>query len=619
MSFDLDFVDSVAAVPTVRLRLNDYTPLSVMAEGTSWGLPPLEKSRTESQLVDGSWVASSAFGNRILTIQVKLPATDKDAAATQVQLIARELNRETNVLRFRPGSTKAVYFQCFRSEITGLDWDGVSSFATMQIEALPYAEGEPESGTVRVYNDPTENTTILNLNPYFETNATDWGSTGATFVRSTAQAHTGAASGLLTPDGVTATVLADTVSRPATVGTVYRASAWVRCAVARNVDIRISWRDGGGAQLSETTQTVAVAATTWTYVQVSGTAPASTAGAIMRFAMTGTPPAGNTLHIDEARLATTVPGGGGMYWDMPTILGDGDAPLAVTIANSGNVLSGMSIARRTVIAARRRGTAPGSAPFVLQAEAMTLGTDTTLPGNDQNASGAGSNYARCSFATVTTLAPRLTASTFPAASAPDVRGQYRVLARHRGSPAGAGGAQFQLQWGSSAHSQFNPVATADGFVTSTAWGWVDLGLIQFPQGADPETDLTGVPQSVLGTRIVVAISKASATQVDVDYLLFLPADDLYGAIYIQTIDSGSTAMVLDSARRVLYYVVGSSIKSNTAVPIQAGMPAVRPGAPNRFYFLLDQVTQTGGDQVSDWADLTWSYKPRYIFVRPVSS
>lgn len=144
---------------------------------------------------------------------------------------------------------------------------------------------------------------VQNSNSLFEAAAAPWAGVGGAVVRSTAQAHEGVASLLLTPDGVTATAQAQAEQVPASELVQYKASAWVRCAVARNVNIAINWSTAAGVFISQSFATFAVAANAWTLIQVVDAAPAGTGLArLIGASLTGTPPATNTVHIDEARL-----------------------------------------------------------------------------------------------------------------------------------------------------------------------------------------------------------------------------------------------------------------------------------------------------------------------------
>ncbi|GAA2636958.1 hypothetical protein GCM10010399_82610 [Dactylosporangium fulvum] len=163
---------------------------------------------------------------------------------------------------------------------------------------ITYADVLATYGTYETLR--TARSTPLNANPFFETDASSWTPTGGTFARSTAQAHQGAASGLLTPNGVSGSVLVLSESVPVVAGAQYRASAWVRSAATRGVDIAASWNDANGAFLSASTAAVTATAGTWTQIEVIAPPPAGASTAQLRVRMTGTPPPSNTLHIDEA-------------------------------------------------------------------------------------------------------------------------------------------------------------------------------------------------------------------------------------------------------------------------------------------------------------------------------
>jgi hypothetical protein len=150
----------------------------------------------------------------------------------------------------------------------------------------------------------------LNANPYFETTAVPWTASGGVVARSTAQAHEGTASLLLTPDGVTAqSVARSEVLTGIVAGASYRAAAWLRCAAARNVSLNIDWYTGAGVFISTSTSTLAVAVNTWTAFDFTAAAPATAGRAGITVSMDGTPPAGHLLHIDEAGLYAQLPAG----------------------------------------------------------------------------------------------------------------------------------------------------------------------------------------------------------------------------------------------------------------------------------------------------------------------
>jgi len=149
----------------------------------------------------------------------------------------------------------------------------------------------------------------LNANPYFETNVTGWGGVGgATITRSTAQAHEGVASMLITPDGVTADPRAQTDAILVTPGITYTASAWVYSPAgfaSTGVGLRLRWYSdtGGTAILATDEDTAAIGAAIWRQHTITTVAPAGALSARVQPMFKGTPSAVVTLHVDEATLA----------------------------------------------------------------------------------------------------------------------------------------------------------------------------------------------------------------------------------------------------------------------------------------------------------------------------
>lgn len=616
MSFDVQFVDSVSLTAGVRLDLM-AAPYRVH-KSTTFGVPELKRTVVSTMLTDGDRYPAAAYGNRIITLVVQLLNVSDDAAAAAAQSLMRELDRPTNVLRYRPGTSSPVFFQTFRCGPMAVDWDPEMRQVTAQIPARSYALGPKESlGTVVVYNDPAEGTT-LNANPYFETDASDWTGTGGTAARSTAQFHEGTASLLFTPDGVTVTTDARTGNAPAVAGLSYRASAWVRCAVARNVSININWRNAAGGLLSTSSSVVSLAATTWTLMDFTATAPAGTALAQMTVSIGSTPPPSNTLNIDEARLRQAG-GSGGQCVDIAGIKGDVDTPLRLAVSTLGLLGSG----RTSALAVRRRGN-PAAAPFVLQAESMTMNiADTTVQPNSTAMSGPGSNFIRSTFATSASHTARAVVSTFPASSSPDVRGTYRAYARVRKSVAGDV-MTMQLAWGTSGgpESVYGDMV-APGAIPDPQL--VDMGLVSFPSGPDPLVDgYSGTPLPVRGQYMTLYAGRTSGTgNLDIDYILFVPADDRLAVIqWAQLGGAGADFAVVDGISRSIYGLSAAGEVFGGPAPsgMTGGFPMVTPGTTNRVYFLRTLGSQGATiDSVTDSTAITVDYWPRYLSVRPVAS
>lgn len=615
----LRFVDALTGSANLRLDLNDGAKWAVKYDGTDFSPPGLKASYAGTLLVDGETLTASAYENRRIQLHLELIGSSVDDVAAELQKLHRELDRPVNFLKWQPdGMTHPVFFRTLRSAGNRIrDYPGPGLLRTVEVaaEAEPFAYGIAELLTpVTVYADPAD-AQDLNLNPYFETNAANWTGSGGAIVRSTAQFHEGAASLLLTPDGVTANSRAtnDQVTG-VLAGTSYRASAWVRCAVARNINLQVLWADAGGGALSTSTTTVAVSATTWTWIDVTLTAPASSARATLRVEMTGTPPGSNTLHIDEARFRS-IGGAGACYTQ---VVPKGDVPTPLHIAVSPNIAA---TGRNTsAIAVRRRGT-PGSQPFLLQAEAMTpQSADTTIQNNDTAMSGSGQNFMRCTFATTAAMVNRLALFPFPAVTSVDTRGTYRVLVRYRKSVAGD---PVQMRWQANLDGATYTGETVT-LPSTTGPNYVDLSgtdsLLQFPMGVDPVTHgIEGTVLKVQGVNFLLQAARLSGTtNLDIDAVLFVAADDRLAFVKWGQY-SGGYAYQIDGQRVMAYHLgLPGDMRPNDLIEVTGLPPQVTPGVENRIWFIRN-VGSTVTDSISATTTLTLHYWPQYLHVRPVST
>jgi hypothetical protein len=163
MASVVQFVDSVAASPTVRLDLNSASSnLMVSAGGIDLSPPPFREAVASTLLQDGDQVAAGAFGNRVVKLPISLVyATSTDAGATVIQNLGRELNRPRNILKVQlHGATSPVFFRTFRAPSFVLSMLGLLLTAnteiTLEIPAEPFGYGlleTPVSG-VTVNADP---------------------------------------------------------------------------------------------------------------------------------------------------------------------------------------------------------------------------------------------------------------------------------------------------------------------------------------------------------------------------------------------------------------------------------------------------------------------------------
>jgi hypothetical protein len=156
----LAFVDSIAASPTVRLDLSGGTrgPFN-LRDGSDFPPPPLKRSIPSSLLADGGTPTSATYDNRVISLHLGVMDSGEfraaDAAATQMQLLMRELDRPGNFLRYRADTTTAVFFRTFRSGPDAVAWDPFTRRATVTLLAEPFAYGlEQTLSPVTVTNNP---------------------------------------------------------------------------------------------------------------------------------------------------------------------------------------------------------------------------------------------------------------------------------------------------------------------------------------------------------------------------------------------------------------------------------------------------------------------------------
>ncbi|MEU8158049.1 carbohydrate binding domain-containing protein [Micromonospora sp. NPDC048986] len=574
----------------------------------------LRRAVVSTLMVDGDRYPAAAYTNRTITLVLQIWDVSDDDTAAALQALFRELDRPRNILRYRPGTSVGVHFRTFRTTPDAVTWDPVQRVVTAQVPAEPFALGlRVDLPPVIVYNDPAEGTT-LNSNPFFTTSlsASGWTGTGGTVARDPGQAHEGTGSLLLTPDGVTATVTAQSELVPVTAGVVYRASAWQRCAAARSVSVGIGWYTAAGAFVSSTLVATSLAATTWTEVEAYGTAPpTATQARLIGGSMGSTPPGSHLLWIDEARIRRSG-GPGGMCFDISGVLGDVETPL---MFEHGATALISSAAPKTMIGIRRRGTVTDTVVAVGAEELTGLGADTTLQTHDGAMSGGGDNYLRVSFSTTPAMTHRGGINWTGTA----MRGTYRVLARVRRSDA-TSVIRMRVSSGGGA-------VVGDPVVVplSTTTRLVDLGLMAVPSCADPVVDgYSGVEMDMLGGVGFGAERVSGSGTLDVDYLLVVPADDALMVVDWPDGGAGTDPRVrLDGTAGMGYVLTsgGAVRRADQTVQIAgAGAIYALPGQVNRITWARSVDTAlASADSLNDTTTITVSYWPRHLYVAPVGS
>lgn len=618
MGYDVQFVDSISATATVRLDLGQ-SPWNVR-DNTVFGLPELRRSVVSTLMVDGDRYPAAAYGNRTITLVVQIRAVSDDATAATLQLLMRELDRQTNLLRYRPGTSSPVFFRTFRAAPSAMIWDPVEKALTAQIPAEPFALGLRETlPAVRVANDPALANSVDNANPYFEADASNWaGVNGATVARSTVMSWEGLGSLLVTP-GASAVPQAQSEEIPTVAGQSYWLSGRIWSTTTATRTLNIAWFNSSHTFISASAISLSATGGQWVgYGPTKFTAPANAAYRRITTNDPGTPTSANPWYLDSA-LTWADGANTGCCWDITGVKGDVETPLSLSIAQGS--LTGGGDPRRTVVAARRRGT-PSQMPLIVQAETMTPLFDTAIaasPG-DPNMSSGGQNYLRTTFATNSNLVSRARLIGWPSTTTVDNRGTYRVLARVRKT---VGGDVISVQ--ASLVTPTTP-ATTDTVTLPTGYAnvpiWADLGLLPVPAGADPVVDSTGVELPVAPQTLLLAASRTSGSgSLDWDVLLFVPADDRL-AVVDWPIDTALTSIVLDAARTMAYGVGASGeVRTTGAVPIMGGLPMVSPGVANRLVWLQDTGTRasSAAPTIGNSTTITASYHPRYLYVRPATT
>lgn len=113
----VQFVDSIQDTPVIRLDLSDGVIWSTR-QGTELPPPPMRRSVSTNMISDGDHVQAAAYGDRVLTLSLVLRTAGNDDAATQIQALARELDRPSNILRWWPDSaTQPVFLRTKRSPL----------------------------------------------------------------------------------------------------------------------------------------------------------------------------------------------------------------------------------------------------------------------------------------------------------------------------------------------------------------------------------------------------------------------------------------------------------------------------------------------------------------------
>jgi hypothetical protein len=164
MTCSLDFVDSIASSPTVRLALADGATWILNRQETDFSPPPLREAVAQTLMADGGVVSASAYSFRTIRLGLYLGTATADATATALQALYRELDRPGNILRWWEHTTHPIFFRTYRASASSVRRLGAADGRRKKIEVELRAEyagygllETPVSG-VTVNTDPANGT-----------------------------------------------------------------------------------------------------------------------------------------------------------------------------------------------------------------------------------------------------------------------------------------------------------------------------------------------------------------------------------------------------------------------------------------------------------------------------
>lgn len=310
-------------------------------------------------------------------------------------------------------------------------------------------------------------------------------------------------------------------------------------------------------------------------------------------------------------------GSNGLFLDLTGIKGDVETPLLLETTRGATYFQ-----RGMAVGVRPKGTASGYPAIARQAEALTMGTNTTVVAD---ATFSNSSKARCTFGTGTMLTR--VSGVFPTATVPagaENLGSYRVFVRVQRT-VGADG--INMRAGVSLDSGTNLVyglTTAVPLGAGTSPVLMDLGVVSlgdaFPDS--PGYDRILYRAETLPTLLIEAENLAAPSgNLDIDYVALLPTDYRYGTwTAVSTTLDASARAVIDSVNEVAYggkALTGSTpgvFAETTPAAFAGSFPYVMPG-DNRLV-----LVETGySSDLSASNTITCRYWPRYLLVRPVAT
>lgn len=315
---------------------------------------------------------------------------------------------------------------------------------------------------------------------------------------------------------------------------------------------------------------------------------------------------------------------------VPTILGDVAAPLRLDLTLT-NLPAGAYLVSQATPSAL---SAPGMLRAATNATMGTVSTDTSATTGLSNVYW-NTDAHTISFATNTALADRLAGIQPPAT----IRaGSYRLIAHVVDASATAAAYSLRARRSNSAGASPDGTGFDTGETISLeldtpsgaalADAFVDLGVFRVPFGADVAKQADGF--TVSGSYWAIQAGRtAGSGSLRIDGLLWVPTimDDAT-ANTSALIDPGTTATTttpvtlrLDAEREIAILYTGSLALSDLTIPttLAGALPSVHPAHDNKLWLIPTAGVNPGGTATTTTIAYSASYKPRYLFVRPVST
>lgn len=197
------------------------------------------------------------------------------------------------------------------------------------------------------------------------------------------------------------------------------------------------------------------------------------------------------------------------------------------------------------------GGAKYSAYGKLESESATLGTDTSAVAD---ATASGGNVARCTFATVTTVADRVSKSAALGA------GVHRVFARMKVTSTAVASVYVKTS-----EVYAGPFVNSAVAVSSTSWAIYDLGVVRVYQS---NYYFVAQPTATASYYITAALTSGSGN-LDIDYVFVMPTEGYITASGCEiAVDALAPLIQFDTAsiETTLCMVSIPSVTARTAQP-----------------------------------------------------